>query len=85
MPCGPIYSIDQTFADPQVKHLGAAIAGHKPDGSEQLFVAQPFRLSRTQTKIAAVPPKQGEHTDEVLKEFGFSDSEIGDLHKAQAV
>ena len=85
VPCGPINSIDQVFADEQVKHLGAAIPGRKADGSEQLFVAQPFRMSRTQTKIAAVPPKQGEHTDEVLKEFGFSDSEIADLHKAQAV
>jgi len=85
VPCGPINSIDQVFADEQVKHLGAAIAGTKADGSEQLFVAQPFRMSRTQTKIAAVPPKQGQHTDEVLKEFGFSDGEIADLHKAQAV
>ncbi|HXD44184.1 MAG TPA: CoA transferase [Pseudolabrys sp.] len=85
VPCGPINSIDQVFADPQVKHLGAAIAGHKADGSEQLFVAQPFKMSRTQTKIAAVPPKQGEHTDEVLKEFGFSDGDIADLHKAKAV
>ena len=67
VPCGPINSIDQVFADEQVKHLGAAIAGTKADGSEQLFVAQPFRMSRTQTKIAAVPPKQGQHTDEVLK------------------
>jgi len=85
VPCGPIYSIDQVFADEQVKHLGAAIAGHKPDGSEQLFVAQPFKLSRTPTKIAATPPAQGQHTDEVFKEFGFSDSEIKALHDAKAV
>ena len=85
VPCGPINSIDQVFADEQVKHLGAAIPGRKADGSEQLFVAQPFRMSRTHKKIAAVPPKQDEHTDKVLKEFGFSDSEIADLHKAQAV
>ncbi len=85
VPCGPIYSIDQVFADPQVKHLGAAIAGHNPDGSEQVFVAQPFKMSRTPTKIAATPPKQGEHTDEVLAEFGFLDSEIKALHEAKAV
>jgi formyl-CoA transferase len=85
VPCGPINSIDQVFADPQVKHLGMAIAGQKADGGEQLFVAQPFKMSRTQTKIAAVPPKQGEHTDEVLKEFGFSAGDIADLHKAKAV
>jgi crotonobetainyl-CoA:carnitine CoA-transferase CaiB-like acyl-CoA transferase len=85
VPCGPIYSIDQVFADPQVKHLGAAIAGHKPDGSEQFFVAQPFKMSRTPTIIAATPPNQGEHTDEVFKEFGFSDAEIKALHDARAV
>src|SRR5690348_5775635 len=51
VPCGPIYSIDQVFADPQVKHLGMAAPGHKPDGSEQLFVAQPFTMSRTPTHI----------------------------------
>jgi formyl-CoA transferase len=85
VPCGPIYAIDQMFADPQVKHLGMAIAGHRPDGSEELFVAQPVSLSRTPTRIAATPPEQGEHTDEVLKEFGFADNEIAALHQAKAV
>ena len=85
VPAGPIYSIDQVFADEQVKHLGMAAAGRKPDGSEQLFVAQPFKLSRTPTKIAATPPCQGQHTDEVLKEFGFADNEIAALHEAKAV
>jgi len=73
------------FADEQVKHLGMAAAGRRPDGSEQLFVAQPVSLSRTPTRIAATPPEQGQHTDEVLKEFGFADNEIAELHKAQAV
>jgi formyl-CoA transferase len=85
VPCGPIYSIDQVFADPQVKHLGAAIAGHKPDGSEQVFVAQPFTMSRTPTHIDVTPPGQGQHTDEVLAEFGFSAAEIKALHEAKAV
>jgi crotonobetainyl-CoA:carnitine CoA-transferase CaiB-like acyl-CoA transferase len=85
VPCGPIYSIDQVFADPQVKHLGMAAAGRKPDGSEQLFVAQPFTMSRTPTHVAATPPAQGQHTDEALREFGFADDEIDALHKAKAV
>jgi crotonobetainyl-CoA:carnitine CoA-transferase CaiB-like acyl-CoA transferase len=85
VPCGPIYSIDEVFADPQVKHLCMAAAGTRPDGSEELFVAQPFKMSRTPTRIAATPPAQGQHTDEVLKEFGFADNEIADLHKAKAV
>jgi crotonobetainyl-CoA:carnitine CoA-transferase CaiB-like acyl-CoA transferase len=85
VPCGPIYSIDQMFDDEQVKHIGIAQGASRPDGSEQIFVGQPVSLSRTPSKIVATPPEQGQHTDEVLKEFGFADNEIAELHKAQAV
>jgi crotonobetainyl-CoA:carnitine CoA-transferase CaiB-like acyl-CoA transferase len=85
VPCGPIYSIDQVFADPQVKHLGIAQSATRPDGKEQTFVGQPVALSRTPSKIVGTPPDQGQHTDEVLKEFGFADNEIAALHKAKAV
>ena len=85
VPCGPIYSIDQVFADEQVKHLGIAQDAKKPNGETQTFVGQPFALSRTPSKIVASPPQQGEHTDEVLKEFGFADAEIAELHAAKAV
>jgi len=85
VPSGPIYSIDQVFADLQVKHLHAAWTGKRPDGSEEVFVGQAFELSRTPSHIDATPPAQGQHTDEVLKEFGFSDKEVADLHAADAV
>src|SRR6185312_5608888 len=85
VPCGPINSIDQVFADPQVKHLGIAQDGTRPDGKTQTFVGQPMSLSRTPSRIAATPPAQGQHTDEVFKEFGFTDNEIAELHRAKAV
>ena len=85
MPCGPIYTIDQVFADPQVEHLGIAETAKRPDGSDETFVGQPFALSRTPSRIVATPPEQGEHTDQVLKEFGFADNEIAALHTAKAV
>jgi crotonobetainyl-CoA:carnitine CoA-transferase CaiB-like acyl-CoA transferase len=85
VPCGPIYSIDQMFADEQVKHLGIAQSGTRPDGSEQTFVGQPIKMSRSKSRIAATPPDIGQHTDEVLKEFGFADKEIAELHQAKAV
>ena len=85
VPSGPIYSIDQTFGDEQVKHLGIAQSAKRPDGKEQTFVGQPFSLSRTPSKIVATPPEIGQHTDEVLKEFGFADNEIAALHEAKAV
>jgi crotonobetainyl-CoA:carnitine CoA-transferase CaiB-like acyl-CoA transferase len=85
VPCGPIYSIDQVFADPQVKHLGIAKGVKKKDGSTLNVVGQPVGLSRTQSKIATPPPELGQHTNEVLKEFGFSKKEIAALRAAKAL
>jgi crotonobetainyl-CoA:carnitine CoA-transferase CaiB-like acyl-CoA transferase len=85
VPCGPIYSIDQVFADPQVKHLGIAQAVKKRDKSTLNVVGQPFNMSRTKSRIAAPPPELGQHTNEVLKEFGFKPKEIAALRKANAL
>jgi formyl-CoA transferase len=85
VPCGPIYSIDQVFADPQVKHLGIAQPVKRPSGETLSVVGQPVMLSRTPSRIAAAPPELGEHTEEILKEFGYSDREIAALRQAHAV
>src|SRR5262249_60154069 len=47
VPCGPIYAIDQMFADAQVQHLG--MAQHVPNDQNRhiQLVSQPFKLSRT--------------------------------------
>ena len=85
VPCGPIYSIDQMFADPQVEHLGMAASVTKKDKTKMRLVAQPVTLSRTPSRLVARPPELGEHTDAILEEFGFSARDIAALHKADAV
>jgi formyl-CoA transferase len=86
VPTGPIYAIDQMFADPQVKHLGMAQPVKVKKGKKPMtLVGQPFTMSRTPSKLVAPPPGLGEHTDAVLKEFGFSRKQIAELHKADAV
>jgi len=76
VPSGPIYNIDQAFADPQAKSLGMVQkVGDVP------YLGQPVTLSRTPSHAYAHPPRQGEHTAEVLKEFGYRDGEIEDLRK----
>jgi crotonobetainyl-CoA:carnitine CoA-transferase CaiB-like acyl-CoA transferase len=85
VPCGPIYSIDQVYADPQVEYLGVAQPVKTKDKSKLRMAGQPMSLSRTPSKLVAAPPKLGEHTDEVLAEFGFSAKEIAALRAANAV
>jgi formyl-CoA transferase len=85
VPCGPIYSIDEVFADPQVAHLGIAQAVKMQDKSEIKLVGQPMTLSRTPSRLVAPPPGQGEHTAAILKEFGYSAKEIAALRKASAI
>ena len=49
------------------------------------MAGQPMSLSRTPSKLVAPPPALGEHTDAVLKEFGFSAKDIAALRKAKAI
>jgi formyl-CoA transferase len=86
VPCGPIYSVDQVFADPQVQHLGLDWSIETGDDRGALHVVgEPMTLSRTPTGLAAPPPRLGQHTDEVLMEFGFTAGEIEQLRKAKVV
>jgi crotonobetainyl-CoA:carnitine CoA-transferase CaiB-like acyl-CoA transferase len=85
VPCGPIYAINEVFADPQVRHLGIAQPVGGKGRRKLTLVGQPVALSRTPSRLVAQPPKLGEHTDAVLREFGFSAREIKALHKAGAV
>jgi crotonobetainyl-CoA:carnitine CoA-transferase CaiB-like acyl-CoA transferase len=79
VPCGPIYRIDEVFADPQVAHLEAAAqVTHAKLGSFRI-VNQAVKLSRTPASVAAPTPEVGEHTEEVLQEIGFSREEISTL------
>ncbi len=85
IPCGPIYTIDQTFADPQVCHLGIAQNVDSPALGSIKLVGQPFTLSRTPSRLVSSAPEYGEHTDEILTEFGYSSEDIARFRQAGTI
>ncbi|HTW52931.1 MAG TPA: CaiB/BaiF CoA-transferase family protein [Stellaceae bacterium] len=86
VPCGPINTIDQVFADPQVKHLKIRRPVDHPKIGVFDIVGQPIHMSAfPQPERLKYTPDQGEHTDEILKEFGYSPADIAALHEKRAV
>jgi crotonobetainyl-CoA:carnitine CoA-transferase CaiB-like acyl-CoA transferase len=85
VPCGPINRMDEVFADPQVQHLGMAAPVRHGSLGEIEVVNQPVKLSRTPSHIAHPTPEKGEHTEEVLKEYGYDDKSIAEFRARKIV
>ena len=86
MPSGPINTIDMTFAEPQVKHLGIARAVKHPKLGDIKVVGQPINLSASpQPKRLKPTPDLGQHTNVVLKGLGLSPKKIKELRAGGVV
>ena len=86
VPAGPIYTIDEVFTDPQVQHLKMSERCESPAlGKPVELLRQPVRLSRSSSRLTTAPPEIGEHTDEVLSEFGYSAEAIAELRETGVI
>ena len=85
VPSGPIYRMDEVFADPQVKHLGIAQTVHHPKLGDIGLIGQAVTLSRTPSRLVSASPDPGEHTDAILRELGYSDGDIAGLRARKVV
>jgi len=85
IPCGPINTIDQTFADPQVKHLRMATPMRHPKLGDLNVVASPINISGVAKDIRLHTPEAGADTDEVLRAAGFADTDIAKMRRKGVV
>ncbi len=86
VPCGPINRIDQVFADPQVRARGLRIELPHPQAGTVPLVANPIRLSASPVVYRNAPPRLGEHTDEVLREWlELDEAALAALRRQQVV
>jgi crotonobetainyl-CoA:carnitine CoA-transferase CaiB-like acyl-CoA transferase len=75
VPCGPINTLADVFADPQVRARGMAVPLSHPAGAEVTLVANPIRMSATPPDYRTAPPLLGQDTEQVLTEILGLDAE----------
>ncbi len=81
---GPVYGLDEVFADPHVRARGMIAEVEHPEFGTVKQVGVGPKLSETPGSVRSTAPKRGEHTEVILREAGYTDKEIAELKEAKA-
>ena len=84
IPCGPILSMKEIAEEPSLRNTGTVVEVDHPTRGKYLTVGNPIKLSDSPTEVKR-SPLLGEHTDEIMKELGYSDAEIRELHSERVI
>jgi crotonobetainyl-CoA:carnitine CoA-transferase CaiB-like acyl-CoA transferase len=81
---GPVNTIEEALADPQVRHRQMVLEIEGAGGRETI-VASPIKLSATPPSVRTPPPSFGEHTEEVLRSLGYGSEQVRELRAAGVI
>jgi formyl-CoA transferase len=79
VPCGPIYRVDESFADPQVQHLAMAQPVHSPVLGDLTILGHPVSHGEKRLPIRTAAPELGHDNEEILTSLGYTKAKIGEL------
>ncbi|MBW8830419.1 MAG: CoA transferase [Burkholderiales bacterium] len=85
VPCGAINNLAEVFADPHVQERGMTLDVQHPLAGAMPLVASPMKLSATPVQYRRPPPLLGEHTEELLSEFGLNAMQLVELRELGAI
>ncbi|MEM9654660.1 MAG: CoA transferase [Actinomycetota bacterium] len=85
IPCGPVNDVAMTFADSQVEHLGIAAAVKHPERGEIDVVRNATNIDGVPNEIRRASPMAGQHSTEILAQFGVADDEVERLRIAGVI
>ncbi len=82
IPAGPILDTAEMHEDEQARHRNMIVEVEHSTVGKIDTLGPAVKLSKSPTSVRRAAPRLGEHSAEVLSEYGFSDAEIADLLKA---
>ncbi|TKX70881.1 CaiB/BaiF CoA-transferase family protein [Halorubrum sp. SP9] len=85
VPASRVRDVSEVFADPQIEARGMLETAEHPTAGTVRFPGSPMHLSRTPTTVRRHPPALGEHTESVLREYGYGDDDIDELRERGAI
>jgi len=85
VPAAPINTLDEVFADPQVKSYGFPIEVEHPQMGKMQLIGNAVDMSRTPPTIDRPPPVLGEQTEEILSGLGLDGAAIAALRAKGAI
>ena len=85
VPCGPVYTYAQLFADPQVVHREMVVHADDAELGRVPHIRTPIKMSSGEVAVRVAAPKLGQHTDELLGALGYSPADIENLRRDNVV